>query len=90
MINRIGVHRTNNANVVGDAADMRQQFGKVRAAFTKFLEFKRRTDHEQLFCPEVMPVMRWPMRTEAGSSVPVIALRLGLGSINRCVTARLT
>ena len=29
-------------------------------------------------CPEVMPVMRWPMRTEPGSSVPRNVASLGL------------
>ena len=39
----------------------------------------------KLFWPEVMPVRRWPMRIESGSSVPVSFASFGLWShISRC------
>ena len=39
----------------------------------------------KLFCPEVMPVSRWPMRIDAGSSVPVSFSSFGLWShSSRC------
>ena len=34
----------------------------------------------KLFWPEVMPVSRWPMRIESGSSVPFLSRRPGLWS----------
>ena len=65
-------------DVVDDRRGVRQQFADPRPALAVLgeLEDRRRTGND--FCPDVIPVIRWPMRILAGNSVPFSFCSAGL------------
>ena len=72
VVDRLGVHRRDDAEVVGDSRGVRQQLADPGAALAVLREVERRAGaREAFFWPEVMSVSRWPMRTDAGQLLAV-------------------
>ena len=79
VIDRVRVHRLDDGDVVDDLGDVRQQLADPRAGLPVLLELERSSAPPgSVVWPEVMPVMRWPMRTLPGSSVPANLSSVGL------------
>ncbi len=67
------------ADVVDDLGGVRQQFAEPGAGLPVLLELEDgAAPPGNVLWPEVMPVMRWPMRTLPGSSVPDSLSSVGL------------
>ena len=71
VVDRLGVHRLDEAQIVGHAGGVRQQFADPGAALAVPGEAKlARGDRESVPGVAVMPVSRWPLRIESGRSWP--------------------
>ena len=57
-------------DVVDDLRRVRQQLAEPRAALPVLPNLKIDGATGKFFCPEVIVVIRWPIRTESGSSIP--------------------
>jgi hypothetical protein len=73
------VHRADDAELLGDLAEVRQQFADPPPLSWRF---QRNIDGAigKRFWPEVIPVSRWPERTESGRSRSYHSVRFGLWS----------
>ena len=69
VIDRLGVHRLDEAQFVGDAAVCGSSSLSQAPDWPCWANLKRDGATGKLVCRDVMPVSRWPMRIESGSSV---------------------
>jgi hypothetical protein len=60
------VHRADEADVIDDLRRVRQQFAQPDAVLPALRELELARATGNFACPAVMPVMRWPMRIDAG------------------------
>ena len=70
VVDGLGMHRLDQRNVVDDFRGVRQKFADPCAGLSMLANLKIEDATGNVFCPDVMPVMRWPMRTDAGRSTP--------------------
>ena len=79
VVDRLGVHRLDEAEIVGDRRRVRQQLADPGAALAVLRETcNLPATTGKLVCVEVMPVSRCPRRIESGSSVPRRSASRGL------------
>ena len=79
VIDGVGVQRPDDADVVGDLCGVRQQFAEPRAGLRRAASNLKIDGAVGNFVwYAVMPVSRWPLRIESGSSVPRSFARFGL------------
>src|SRR5262249_39217087 len=78
VVDRLGVHRFHDADVVGDRLHMRQEIADPGAVLTAFAAGPHGATTGKLAWPEVMPVIRCVPFTDGGSSLPWLAASVGL------------
>ena len=84
VIDGLGVHRLDEAQLVRDLRRVRHQLADPRAGLAVLRELNSDGATGKLVCVAVMPVSRWPCRIESGSSVARRSLSFGLWS-NRSI-----
>ena len=86
VVDRLGLHRADEADVVGDRRPCAASSSLSHAPLWPcWANLKIDGATGKLFCPEVIVVIRWPIRTESGSSIPrLVAQIAGLWS-NRSI-----
>ena len=77
VIDLLGRTWSGRCRVVGDAADMREQFAHLLARFAEGLEAVLRPEADQLLCPASCAIC-WPLVKDSGMGLPFISASLGL------------
>ena len=79
VIDGLGVHAAEDADLVGDVRGVRQQVAEPGAALAVLVEIVHASGTTgKRSCCATMPVTRWPPKTEAGMSWLNRSLHLGL------------
>ena len=75
VVDRLGLHRADDADVVGDRRPCAASSSLSQAPLWPcWANLKIDGATGKLFWPEVIVVIRWPIRTESGSSIPRLSL----------------
>ena len=77
VIDLLGPHGAHDADIVGDAADVRKQLADLLAGFAELLEVVLRSEADQLRLPCSCAIC-WPLVNDSGMGLPFIFGELGL------------
>ena len=70
MIDSVGIDGFDDGQIVDNFGGMRKQVADPHAGVAVLFELKMAGVTGNVVCPEVMPVMRCPLRMDSGSSAP--------------------
>ena len=76
VVDLLGLHRADDADVVGDPGDVREQVGDFLARFAVLLELARRpAGLQRVFCS---CASCWPLVNDSGNGLPCSSFSFGL------------